>query len=196
MKMLQDLALELIDVTSIYIAKKLRKLRKKVKPPEKLPIYALGRADPIGFARGYHSYSGVDIKVFINEPDVKFREKYEIKGNPAVKYNGAVGTVQSVSFGKRSANKHGGSMVFVIFDNLDEIESLVNQERRLVIYAANEYAANEYGANEYGAESKLINKVIKFDDYFEWGISIDDVVTEATISFTITEDKDNETNKD
>jgi len=191
MKMLQDLALELIDVTSIYIAKKLRKLRKKVKPPEKLPIYALGRADPIGFARGYHSYSGVDIKVFINEPDVKFREKYEIKGNPAVKYNGAVGTVQSVSFGKRSANKHGGSMVFVIFDNLDEIESLVNQERRLVIYAANEYAANEYGA-----ESKLINKVIKFDDYFEWGISIDDVVTEATISFTITEDKDNETNKD
>ena len=191
MKMLQDLALELIDVTSIYIAKKLRKLRKKVKPPEKLPIYALGRADPIGFARGYHSYSGVDIKVFINEPDVKFREKYEIKGNPAVKYNGAVGTVQSVSFGKRSANKHGGSMVFVIFDNLDEIESLVNQERRLVIYAANEYAANEYGA-----KSKLINKVIKFDDYFEWGISIDDVVTEATISFTITEDKDNETNKD
>jgi len=184
--MLQDLAVKLIDVTSIYIVKKLRKLRKKVKPPEKLPIYALGRADPIGFARGYHSYSGVDIKVFINEPDVKFREEYEIKGNPAVKYNGAVGTVQSVSFGKRSANKHGGSMVFVIFDNLDEIESLVNQEKRLVIHAA----------NEYGAESKLINKVIKFDDYFEWGISIDDVVTEATISFTITEDKDNETNKD
>ena len=176
MKILQDLALELIDATSVYIAQRLTKFKNRIKPEDRGPIYTIGSADPRVFTKGYNAYSAVDIKLYLNSEDMPFEEEVLIEGKKVIQKNGCVGTVQSVRlYGDSAGRKQLGELTFIVFDSFDEIECWVGKEARLTLV----------GANEYGQVSVLIDKHINFYETIDWEVSIDSIVTEAQLKFLI-----------
>ena len=189
-KLLEEIVVALIDEAFLLVSKhingRLTRLRNKVSPPQtRFPIYSMGEAGPTRIHRkGYSSFSGVDIKVCLNDPDEPCKEEVEVNGQTSTVYKGQLGTVQGVSFGKREDTKQiGGTIIFLVFDNFDEIESFRGSRKRLVMY----------GSTEFGQVVKMVDKIIEFDQYYSWGISVDDLVTEVRIDFTEEEDKYHET---
>jgi len=173
--LIQDAAVELLDALSSSISKlsfKVLKLKRKIKPdpdpPSKYPIYTMGSADPRGFARGYNSFSGVDMRVYIppTGEEVTVDSQY-------------VSTVQGVKLWNDNGQQQRGEMTLIVFDTLEEVEALCGQKRQLHMVAA----------DESGKLHILVNKAIRFDRYYNWEITVDSLVSEISLGFFVIEDK-------
>ena len=133
------------------------------------------------FTRGYRCFSGTDIKLYM----VPFGKQVEQEipgmvtkdGGPVFQKVGAVAAVNALQL-KDKGDHFGGTMTFVVFDGLDEVESLRGKKMNVLCVAA----------DEYGKVATLLDKPVVFSQYYNWGISIDDISTEATIDFTVIED--------
>jgi len=138
----------------------------------KAPIYKLGSADPVMFARGRSllpvtganlecvtkgftsTFGGCDTRVFLDDK--------------------VIGNVQGICFGTRTAGIPGGSLTLIIFDDTSYTK-LLGTVKHLAVSAA----------NEYGKLATLYNARIKFDSIESFGISIDDIVIEVNIDFEV-----------
>lgn len=138
-----------------FVAQELRPLL--IKP--KTPIYSMGSPDPRAFTTSYNSFSGIDVKVSIDD---------EVDG-----------TVQGISFYYK-VNDSGeiegyGSLVKVIFDyNNDLPGRLIGKTCRLSAVAA-------------GEDNKTwtyFDREVKFIEYGS-GCSVDDIIMEESYTFKI-----------
>lgn len=135
------------------------------------------KLNPLGVINSFHpmeseyvSYAGTDIKVQILDPNQPVRTG----NNPQGSLNGVFGNVQGLSFGRRNQEEIGGTFSGIIYDSMRPFHLLLGQEKRLVLS----------GANEVGKVCTLYDGIIKFDDYLQWGVSVDDIVVEVRIDFT------------
>lgn len=172
--------LELCDCIKVRVSDKdkiISQIENIAEPliPGRKMIYQCGSTNPV--SRSEASFGGIDVKVHIVDIDEPYLQELEPDDLPG--YTGCVGNIQAISFGLRPDDHLGGAMVMIIFDGMESIEKFLGKEKRLVLHAA----------NEFGDVAVLADKNIRFDDYYSWGIGIDDIVTEVRVDFT--ELKDN-----
>lgn len=147
----------------------------------KYPLYTIGSPEPRCFRRivkyhdigkahkewdknhAYTSFSGVDVKAYFDDEQV--------------------GILQGISFGyfgnhdvPISDRGVGGTCIFIMFDGNDHHKWL-GKKVHLALVAA----------NEYGKIATVYNAKVEFDEHEEFGISIDDIVVEVSLSFTLIE---------
>lgn len=159
---LNGLAKKLKEVTynQIYkfVTKKLKPIL--VQQQKKAPIYAIGSSDPITF----HSFSGIDIKVTLDDQ--------------------RIGTAQALCWDVDMANDspvYQGEMMLVEFISKDiSPGQFLNQTGRL----------KATGATEYGHVEEIFNQVVKFIKYSS-GTAVDDLIVEGKYLFTSVSEKKN-----
>ena len=135
------------------------------------------------FTEECHVCSGIDIKLYmvpfgekITQPLCSIKDK---NGDQVYTKVGCVGSVSAIQL-KDKVDHFGGTMTFIIFDDLKEVESLRGKKMQALLVSA----------DEYGKVATLLDKPIVFNEYYNWSFSIDDMATEATIDFVVVEDKE------
>ena len=120
-------------------------------------LYTLRSEDPRRLY-GHHPPSGANTKVYINDE--------------------SIGNIQGISFGPGEDGKDQieGTCIFTLFDGDDHIRWL-GKEVHIALVTA----------NEYGKSCTLYNAKVKFDDYENLGVSIDDIIIEVSLGFSLIE---------
>lgn len=130
------------------------------------------------FCTPYRGFCGMETRLYM-VPDGEPREEtYSVDGKAVTLKRGAVGNVRAIDL-RDKLSYFGGTMTFIVFDGLDEIEALRGKRMKIFFVAA----------DEFGKVVTLLDKTIDFSRYYNWSINNVDLVTEATIDFTIVEDE-------
>jgi len=145
-----------------------------IEPKDRAAISFLGSPDPVfkrireevkeSIEMGRRVIGACDVKVYFDDE--------------------SVGSLQGISFGYRSGNHDvpstaggiGGTCDFVAFYSMDHIKWL-GKEVHLSLVAA----------SEYGEITTVYNAKVKFDEHEQFGVSVDDIITEIRLDFTLVE---------
>lgn len=159
------------------IASKFVELENFIDPPVDNgpgPIYTVGSPDPRAFTKRQTMPSGIDTKVYITDVDSDLKEAVELTDKASLMVHRPVGDIQGVDFGFYGS----GTITFLIFDGMEEIERFLGKKKRLVLH----------WSNEYGKEAILADKVIQFANEYVWSVNVDDLVIEAYLEFEVERD--------
>lgn len=151
--------------TRFWLADIFSKLERKLYPKikiENIPLSDLGSC----------LFSGIDAKIYINEKIMDNIQKVKIKPSKTPIYT--MGRADPIAFTK---DKPKGKITLVLFkeEHHKELLSLLGAEKTIRI--------NE--CNEFGELIDLYEAVVKFDDHELLGISVDDLILEIELGFTV-----------
>lgn len=132
------------------------KIKNKIKPLGEVKQTIPSKAE-------FYSYAGTDVKGYILDPEE------DIDGKMPRPFP----LLQGISFG-RLQDKPVGTISCILFDSMRPFHRLLGQEKRIILRAA----------DEYGKISTLYDGIVKFYDYLDWGMSVDDIVVEVSLNFT------------
>jgi hypothetical protein len=180
-KILQNLVTKILDKISMSS----QKLKYKIKPVGWDPSCVLNTTDPVdgikinNVCQDYNEpFSWTDVKVYLVPRDEKTKIDSGFKnkeGNPFYTLAGNVKTVQTVELWGEENKRHRGSISFIVLDGIEEVESFAGQDMFLSVVAN----------SEYGKTAILFEKFVKFDNYYSWSCGIDDIVTVASLKFSV-----------
>lgn len=142
----------------------LTEVKKKVKRKVE-PVYKLGSADPIAYAKEkpqkdpkmLQSFmSGCDTKIYVDDEQFSVAQAIRVLED-------------------RAMQKHTGTLIVIGSPGMKEVkEFLAKNECHMMVKAA-----DEYGNVEISFDHK-----IRIDGH-SWGVSVDDIITETSIQFTV-----------
>lgn len=159
------------------IVSKFVDLENFIDPPEyngPTPVHTVGSPDPRTFTRRSIIPNGSDTKVYITDIGSDLKEAVEITNKASLMFHRPIGNIYSIDFGSFG----NGTVTFIVFDGMEEIERFLGKKKRLILS----------WSNEYGREAILADKIVQFKDRYVWGINVEDLVIEVYLDFD--EEKD------